>query len=169
MPTERVLVTGGSGFLAVHCIAKLLDKGFRVRATLRAVGREADVRTMLKAAGVDPGDRLEFAIADLTADVGWEAAARGCAYVLHVASPLPRVQPKNADDLVAPARDGTLRVLNAARNAGVRRVVLTSSFAAIGYGRPLVSRPFTEADWTDETADVTPAAGACAARRQGVG
>lgn len=156
MPGELVLVTGGSGFLGAHCIARLLDRGYRVRATIRSVGREADVRAMLERAGVDAGNRLELALADLTADAGWREAAQGCAFVLHVASPFPEKQPANADDLVLPAREGTLRVLKAARDAEVRRVVLTSSFAAIGYGRTPKQDAFTEADWTDETADVTP-------------
>lgn len=156
MPGERVLVTGGSGFLGIHCIAALLAKGYRVRTTTRHAGREADIRAMLAHAGIDPGNRLGFALADLSADEGWIEAAEGCAYVLHVASPLPEKQPANADDLIVPARDGTLRVLRAARDAQVRRVVLTSSFAAIGYGRGPKPEGFTEADWTDETADVTP-------------
>jgi nucleoside-diphosphate-sugar epimerase len=111
---------------------------------------------MLKEAGVDPGDRLSFIAADLTDDAGWREAVAGCEYVLHVASPLPSVKPKHEDELIVPAREGSLRVLRAARAAGVRRVVLTSSFAAIGYGhRPQVA-PFTETSWTDvDAAGVT--------------
>jgi dihydroflavonol-4-reductase len=153
---ETVLVTGGSGFLGVHCLVKLLRQGYRVRTTIRSATREADVRAMLANAGVDPGSRLEFALADLSKDAGWREAAQSCEYVLHVASPLPQAQPKNADELIVPARDGTLRVLKAARDAQARRVVLTSSFAAIGYGRPPKPEPFTEQDWTDETAEATP-------------
>jgi len=156
MPSELVLVTGGSGFLGSHCIVRLLEKGYRVRTTVRRLEREADVRAMLTNAGVDVGDRLEFAVADLSADAGWQEAVQGCAYVLHVASPFPERQPANPDELIIPAREGTLRVLQAARDAGVKRVVLTSSFAAIGYGRAPRQDAFTEADWTDETADVTP-------------
>ena len=156
MPGERVLVTGGSGFLGVHCIARLLQRGYDVRTTIRSPGREADVRAMLSRAGVDPGDRLEFAFADLSRDEGWRQAVQGCAFVLHVASPLPQVQPANADELIVPAREGTLRVLEAARHAKVRRVVLTSSFAAIGYGHPPTIEIFTEENWTDEKMVVTP-------------
>src|SRR3954471_21495265 len=148
--SDLVLVTGGSGFLGAHCILALLDAGYRVRTTIRTPARAADVRSQLAAGGVDdPGDRLEFALADLTSDDGWAAAVTGCRFVLHVASPFPSKQPKDPDELIRPARDGALRVLRAARDAGVERVVLTSSFAAIGYGHAPTDRPFTEEDWTD--------------------
>ncbi|UCI09956.1 SDR family oxidoreductase [Mesorhizobium sp. B1-1-8] len=156
MSGELVLVTGGSGFLGAHCIVALLNAGYRVRTTIRSAKREADVLAMLKAAGIEPGDRLSFAAADLMADAGWPAAVAGCDHVLHVASPFPPGVPKHEDDLIVPAREGALRVLRAARDAGVRRVVLTSSFAAIGYGKiPPDGRPFTEQDWTDPTAKVS--------------
>src|SRR5579862_577635 len=125
----NVLVTGGSGFIASYTILQLLDAGHNVRTTVRSQAREADARAMLRA-----GARLTFSVADLTRDEGWSSAVAGCEYVLHVASPLPPAIPKNEDELIVPARDGTLRVLRAARDAGVRRVVMTSSFAAIGYG-----------------------------------
>ena len=149
MRDELVLVTGGSGFIGVHCILQLLQAGYRVRTTVRSPGREADVRAMLKAAGAEPGQALSFATSDLTSDAGWPEAVAGCAYVLHVASPFPSGPPKNENDLIIPAREGALRVLRAARDAGVRRVVLTSSFAAIGYGPRHTDRPYTELDWTD--------------------
>jgi dihydroflavonol-4-reductase len=96
--------------------------------------------------------------ADLNSDVGWADAVTGADYVLHVASPVPTVDPKSDDELVRPARDGTLRVLKAARDAGVKRVVMTSSTSAIMFGRGVREKPFTEADWTDETnrADTSP-------------
>jgi len=141
MSDELVLVTGGSGFIGAHCILQLLNAGYRVRATMRSLKREGDVRAMLKQGGVDAGERLTFAEADLLSDAGWPAAVAGCAYVLHVASPLPPGVPKNEDELIVPAREGTLRVLRAARDAGVKRVVLTSSFAAIGYGHPVSPLP----------------------------
>ena len=148
MSGELVLVTGGSGFIAMHCTLKLLAAGYRVRNTVRSLAREAEVRATLKAAGADAGDRLAFFAADLTADAGWAEAAAGCDYVLHVASPFPVNVPRHEDELIVPAREGALRVLRAARATGVKRVVLTSSFAAIGYGHAQVDRPFTEHDWT---------------------
>ncbi|MBI1257503.1 MAG: NAD-dependent epimerase/dehydratase family protein [Chloroflexi bacterium] len=149
MSGELVLVTGGSGFVGSHCILQLLAAGYRVRTTVRSLRREADVRALLKTGGSEPGERLTFAAADLTADAGWAEAVAGCDYVLHVASPFPSAAPKDENELIIPAREGALRVLHAARDAGVRRVVLTSSFAAIGYGHPQTERPFTEADWTE--------------------
>jgi nucleoside-diphosphate-sugar epimerase len=149
MGGERVLVTGGSGFLGAHCILSLLAAGHRVRTTVRSLARESGVRAMLKAAGADAGEALTFAAADLTADAGWPEAVAGCDYVLHVASPFPQGEPRHEDELIVPAREGALRVLRAARAAGVKRVVLTSSFAAIGYGHPPTDRPFTEETWSD--------------------
>jgi nucleoside-diphosphate-sugar epimerase len=157
MANELVLVTGGSGFIGAHCILGLLNAGYRVRTTVRTLKREADVRAMLKVGGIEPGDRLSFATADLTSDAGWPEAVADCDFVLHVASPLPPSVPKNENELIIPAREGTLRVLRAARNAGVKRVVLTSSFAAIGYGHKPQAAPFSEKDWTDPSgADVAP-------------
>ncbi|MGO4402847.1 SDR family oxidoreductase [Bosea sp. RAF48] len=151
MTRDLVLVTGGSGFVAGHCILKLLAAGFDVRATLRSSAREGRLREALKGAGVDAGERLQIAAADLMQDEGWDAAMTGCSHVLHVASPLASAAPRDEDELIRPAREGTLRVLRAARRAGVRRVVLTSSFAAIGYGRAL-KRPYDERDWTNPAA-----------------
>ena len=148
MSGETVLVTGGSGFIAMHCIVKLLAAGHPVRASVRSLAREPEVRATLKAAGADAGDRLSFVVADLTADAGWADAVAGCDYVLHVASPFPLNVPKHEDELIVPAREGALRVLRAARAAGVKRVVQTSSFAAVGYGHPQMDRPFTEHDWS---------------------
>jgi len=152
---SKVLVTGGSGFVAGHCIAQLLAAGHEVRATVRSLGREADVRAMVKQAGAEPGERLSFAAADLMSDAGWAEAVAGRDHVLHVASPFPARAPRHEDELIAPAREGTLRVLRAARDAGVKRVVLTSSFAAIGYGHPPRATPFDETVWTDTTGSVS--------------
>jgi len=149
MSGELVLVTGGSGFIGAHCILQLLGAGYRVRTTVRSLKRESDVRAMLKVGGAEPGEMLSFAAADLVSDAGWPEAVACCDFVLHVASPFPPGAPKHEDELIIPAREGALRVLRAAREAGVRRVVLTSSFAAIGYGHRPTTRPFTEADWTD--------------------
>jgi len=146
---STVLVTGGSGFIGAHCIVQLLAAGHRVRTTVRSLKREGEVRRMLKEGGTEPGDRLSFIAADLESDAGWPEAVAGCEYVLHVASPFPPNIPKHEDELIVPAREGALRVLRASRDAGVRRMVLTSSFAAIGYGQEPRKTPFNETDWTD--------------------
>lgn len=153
MAGELVLVTGGSGFVGAHCIIQLLNAGYSVRATVRSLAREAEVRQMLRTGGVEAGERLSFAAADLTKDDGWKEAVAGCAYVHHVASPFPPSIPRHEDEVIVPARDGALRVLRAARDAGVRRVVLTSSYAAIGYGQPQQSAPFDETNWTNPDGD----------------
>ena len=149
----KILVTGGSGFIGSHCILQLLAAGHEVRTTVRSLKREGDVRAMLKEGGAEPGERLSFFAADLKNDAGWADAVAGCEYVLHVASPLPAKVPKNEDELIVPAREGALRVLRASRDAGVKRVVLTSSFAAIGYGHKQQSAPFDETSWTDPNGD----------------
>lgn len=146
---STVLVTGGSGFVGSHVILQLLEAGHTVRATLRSLAREAAVRAMVKRAGVEAGDRLSFVEADLVRDAGWAEAVAGCDYVMHVASPIPGTEPKTPDELIVPARDGTLRVLRAARDAGVKRVVLTSSCGAIYYGHPPQATPFDETSWTN--------------------
>jgi nucleoside-diphosphate-sugar epimerase len=144
---SRVLVTGGSGYVGTHLAAALLRAGQPVRAVVRSADREAEVRTAVRRGGADDTG-LEIAVADLTADDGWDAAVAGCAEIHHVATPFPAVPPADPEELIVPARDGTLRVLRAARDAGARRVVLTSSFAAIGYSPKPVAE-FTEDDWTD--------------------
>lgn len=149
MGGELVLVTGGSGFVGAHCIVQLLNAGYQVRTTVRSRAREADVRAMLRRAGTEPGAAISFVTADLTADAHWTEAVAGCDYVLHVASPFFLGVPAHEDELIVPARDGTLRVLRAARDAGVRRVVLTSSFVAIAYGYPPTEQPFSEQHWTN--------------------
>lgn len=146
---SEVLVTGGSGFIAAHIILQLLAAGHRVRSTVRNMARKDDAVAMLRAGGAAATANLAFVVADLTADAGWAEAVRGCDYVLHVASPLPLHVPKDENELVGPARDGTLRVLRAARDAGVKRVVVTSSFSAVAYGHHVRERPFDENDWTD--------------------
>jgi nucleoside-diphosphate-sugar epimerase len=151
---STVLVTGGSGFIGSHSILQLLVAGHEVRTTVRNLNRESAVRAMLAEGGLaDVGNRLSFVAADLESDAGWPEAVSGCEYVLHVASPFPPSVPDHEDDLIRPAREGALRVLRAARDAGVKRVVLTSSFAAIGYGHEQQDRPFDETDWTDPGAD----------------
>ncbi len=154
MAAELVLVTGGSGFIGSHCIVQLLRSGYRVRTSMRSLTREGEVSEMLKRGGVEPGDTFSVVTADLMADAGWKEAVAGCSYVLHVASPFPIGVPKHEDDLIVPAREGALRVLRAARDAGVKRVVMTSSFAAIGYDPARPSGMFTEKDWSDASGDI---------------
>jgi len=149
---SKVLVTGGSGFIAGHAIVQLLAAGHQVRATVRDLRRASDVRATLASGGAHAPDTVSFVAATLEGDAGWTEAVTGCDYVLHIASPFPPGAPKHEDDLIVPARDGALRVLRAARDASVKRVVLTSSFAAIGYGHRQQDAPFDETDWTDASA-----------------
>lgn len=144
--TKTVLVTGGTGFIAGWTIVELLRQGYHVRTTLRSPAREAAVRRGI-ADQIDPGDRLTFAIADLTRDTGWDGAVSGCDHVLHIASPLGREAPKDRDALVEAARGGALRVLKAAVANGIERVVMTSAAAAARErGSKATS---TEAVWAD--------------------
>lgn len=145
----RVLVTGGSGFIGSHALLQLLEAGYDVRTTVRGMTRKAKVRALLRTGGIEPDGQLSFVAADLEDDAGWIDAVEGCEYVLHIASPFPASVPKHEDELIVPARDGALRVLRAARDRGVRRVVLTSSFAAVGYGHRPRDEPFDETSWTD--------------------
>ena len=143
--SNTVLVSGGSGYIAGFLIRQLVAEGWTVRTTVRSLAKEAAVRALL---AVD-NSRLSFFAADLNADSGWAEAMAGCSHVAHVASPLPAGVPRNADELIVPARDGALRALRAAKAAGVQRFVMTSSVAAISYGRGRGVHHFTEADWTD--------------------
>lgn len=146
---STILVTGASGFVGLHLTRELLLQGYHVRGTVRSAERAAEARAVLGAqAGVDTG-RLSLLVADLESDRGWGDAIAGCEYVMHVASPFPPGVPESEEAVIRPARDGTLRVLRFARDAGVRRVVMTSSFAAIGYGHAPRIPPFDESDWTD--------------------
>lgn len=148
---KLVLVTGGAGFIAVHCILQLLNSGYRVKTTLRDLSRETAVRSMLRQGGVEAGGRLTFIQADLSSDAHWEEAVKDCTYVLHVASPTPKLNFKHEDEMIIPAREGVLRVLRASRDAGVKRVVLTSAIGAIVYGHPRQTTPYDETAWTDTT------------------
>ncbi len=144
---EKILLTGASGFIAGHCIIDMLNHGYSVRGTVRDVSRGDRLKAFL-ANHTDHIDRLEFAAADLTDADSWLAAAEGCDGILHVASPVPVVQPKNADEVIRPAREGTLNVLAAAKHHGISRVVLTSSTAAV-MSSNRTSGDYTEDDWTD--------------------
>ena len=141
-----VLVTGASGYIAMHCILQLLQQGYKVRGTLRSPAREENLRATF-AGHVDVGDRLEFVTADLLSDDMWPEAVAGCHFVLHVASPTS--EPKDEDEAIIPARDGTLRVLRAAAGAGLPRVVMTSSVAAVYRGLEPQQKVFTEDDWSN--------------------
>jgi dihydroflavonol-4-reductase len=153
---DTVLVTGGSGAIARWCIVELLRRGYTVRTSVRDLAREPEVRASI-GTQVDPGDRLSLTVADLLSDDGWAAAVAGARYVLHVASPFPPGVPKHEDDLIVPAREGTLRVLRAAAAAGVERVVQTSSAAAVGYADAPPGGIYTENEWSDPASPQTPA------------
>ncbi len=143
-----VLVTGVSGFLAGHTALQLLKQGYRVRGSLRRIGKRDDVRDQLRSHIHPAGlDKLSFVEADLNSDAGWDAAVEGCRFVIHTASPFPPGYPENEDALIRTARDGALRVLRAAHRASIKRVVLTSSIAATNHGDG--QAPFTEENWTD--------------------
>jgi nucleoside-diphosphate-sugar epimerase len=158
---KTVLVTGGSGFLGGWCVAELLRRGYSVRTTVRDLSREPEVRTRVRNLTSEPresasfdsppeaDDRLSVLAADLRSDTGWEEAVGGCDHVLHVASPFPLVQPKDPDELIVPAREGTLRVLRAALAAGASRIVVTSSVAAVGGSAKASTRRLDESEWTD--------------------
>lgn len=150
-PSQTVLVTGGSGFLGGWCAIELLRRGYTVRTTVRSLSREPQVRATV-GSEVDPGDRLTVLAADLTGDEGWPEAVEGCDYVLHVASPFPPKQPKDPAELILPAREGTLRVLRASLDAGVKRVVVTSSVAAIRLSEGAATRPLNEGTGRTPTA-----------------
>lgn len=157
MTNELVLVTGGTGFIAQYCMLTLLEAGYRVRTTVRSLDREAEVREHLRVGGVEAGDRLSFVVADLASDLGWADAVTDCTYVMHGASPTPSGPQTREEDWIEPAVQGNLRVLRAARDGGVKRVVLTSAFGAIGVGHgPEHRRPFDETDWSNLDANVGP-------------
>ena len=151
----KVLVTGGSGAIARWCIVELLRCGYEVGTTVRDPAREPEVLASI-ATQVNPQDRLTFYAADLMRDDGWAQAVDGAQYVLHIASPFPPGPPKHEDDLIVPAREGTLRVLRASVAAGVERVVVTSSAAAIGWGSAPPDGVYTEKVWTDPTSEEVP-------------
>ena len=142
--TDTVFVSGGSGYIAGFLIRQLVAEGWMVHTSVRDLAKEGAVRALL---ALD-NNRLRFFAADLSQDAGWAQAMAGCSHVAHVASPLPFGVPKDANELILPARDGALRALRAAKAAGVRRFVMTSSVAAVSYGRGRGVHHFTESDWT---------------------
>ena len=146
---KLVLVTGGTGFVGAHCIAQLLQQGYKVKTTIRSLSRRDDVLSMLKTGGITSFDDLEVIEADLTKDTNWAKAVEHCDYVLHVASPISLSIPKDENEMILPAVEGTLRVLRAASAAQVKRVVMTSNFGAVGYSHKDTSTLITEDEWTD--------------------
>jgi dihydroflavonol-4-reductase len=148
-----VLVTGGSGYIAGYTIRQLVAEGWTVRTTVRSMAREAELRRLLD---VDNA-RLSFHEADLENDEGWAEAVAGCTHVAHIASPFPGNSVRDPQDLIRPARDGVLRALRFAHDAGVQRFVMTSSSAAIAYGHVPDRDIYTEADWTNPDYPGTPA------------
>lgn len=146
--SDRVLLTGISGFLGGHVALQLLAAGYTVRGSVRNLDKADKVRKTLAANGADTS-RLEFIALDLLSDTGWDHATTDCRYVQHVASPFVTEMPKDRNDLIRPAVEGTRRAVSAALAAGVERIVVTSSIAAIAYGHADISKTFTDADWTN--------------------
>jgi len=146
---ETVLVTGGTGFVGLHAILQLLQKGYKVKTTVRDMNRKSEVFEALKNAGITSFDDLQFIQADLMKDDNWAEAANNCKYVLHVASPMMALTPKDENEVIRPAVEGTIRVLKAAKKAGVSRVVITSNFGAVGYSHKDPNTVITETEWTD--------------------
>ncbi|TDQ10216.1 SDR family oxidoreductase [Pedobacter metabolipauper] len=146
---KTVLVTGGSGFVAIHTIVQLLQIGYTVKTTVRSLKSKDKIIAMLKEAGIQDFSNIELVEADLTTDNNWTDAVKDCLYVLHIASPIFLQLPKNEEDMIRPAVDGTLRVLKAAKKAGVKRVVMTSNFGAVGYSHKNKASIITEESWTD--------------------
>ena len=145
--STKILVTGANGFIGLHTVLHFLKLGYNICATVRTQEQGEKVRQTL--AKHTNTNQLEFVSADLTRDEGWDQAAAGCDFVLHLASPFPTDAPKDENELIVPAREGTLRVLRAAQKGGVRRVVLVSSMAAVTGGHERENRVFNESDWTD--------------------
>ena len=133
---EKVLVTGASGYIALHCITELLKNGYAVKGSLRSMNRENEVREAVRKEVSD--NNLEICELDLLNDDGWDSAASECEYMLHLASPFIVGEPKSEDELIRPAKEGTMRALKAAKKAGVKKIVLTSSIVAIAYGLSLI-------------------------------
>lgn len=146
---NQVLVTGGTGFLGIHIIYQLLQKGYRVRTTVRSLSGKDKVIETLENNGITDFDSLSFIEADLSKDDNWDKAMEGCKYVLSVASPVFFEIPDHEAEMIRPAVDGIIRVLKAADKAGVKRVVMTSNFGAVGFSNKNVKIATTEEDWTN--------------------
>lgn len=149
MKKQLVVVTGGSGFIAMHIILQLLNQGYAVRTTVRSLKKLPLIHEMLTNGGITDFSKLEVVEADLTSDAHWDTVMQGATYVMQVASPTPTLNFKNEDEMIRPAVDGVLRVLKAARNAHVKRVVMTSAYGAIFAGHKNRTTPYTEKDWSN--------------------
>lgn len=147
---EKVLVTGGTGFVGMQIILQLLQKGYMVKTTVRSFKSKADVIDVLKKNGVSAIENLSFAEADLSKDDGWDVAMADCTYVLSVASPVFFEIPKDENEVIRPAIEGIIRILKAANRSSVKRVVMTSNFGAVGFSKKQGQKVTTEEDWTDE-------------------
>ncbi|KAG2737002.1 hypothetical protein G9P44_001092 [Scheffersomyces stipitis] len=160
MSEQVVLVTGGTGHASNFIIDLLLKEGYKVRTSIRSLAKEQQLRGLFEDVfGKELVDKnLEIFAADLGSDANWEENLQGVDYVLHVATPFPLQQPENPDDLIIPAREGSLRILRLAANiSSIKQVIMTSSFASIGYGHdPNRTEPFTEKDWTNVRKNQTP-------------
>ena len=149
MQKQLVVVTGGSGFIAIHIIRQLLQQGYAVRTTVRSLAKAPVIKEMLTNGGITDLSALEIVVADLAHDEHWSEAMAGATYAIDVASPTPKLNFKNKAEMIRPAVDGVRRVLTASRDAGVKRVVLTSAYGAIFAGHKNRTTPYTEADWSD--------------------
>lgn len=149
MKKELVVVTGGSGFIAIHIILQLLKQGYAVRTTIRSEAKKAIVQEMLTNGGITDFSDLSFSLADLSSDDNWEETMRGVTYVIHVASPTPKLNFKNESEMIRPAINGVIRVLKAARDNQVKRVVMTSAYGAIFASHKNRKTPYTEKDWSN--------------------
>lgn len=146
---QLVLVTGGSGFIAIHIILQLLRKGFSVRTTIRNANKIEIIKEELINNGITDLSKLSFVEADLAADKNWSKAVAGATYVIHVASPTPKLQFKNEAEMIRPAVAGVLRVFEASREAGVKKIVMTSAYGAVFAGHKKRKTPYTEKDWSN--------------------
>jgi dihydroflavonol-4-reductase len=145
---KKIFISGGSGYLALHCIKLALEKGYRVKTSVRNESKKVEVLNAIKDYLKKPED-LEFCILDLLNDQGWNESMIGCDFLLHTASPFPFKQPKNEQDLIKPAVQGTIRALNAAKTADIKRLVITSSVASIAFGHNKKNITVSHKDWTN--------------------
>jgi dihydroflavonol-4-reductase len=145
---KKIFISGGSGYLGLHCIKLAIENGYRVKTSVRDESKKVEALNSIKEYLKTPED-LEFCILDLLKDKGWEESMIGCDFLIHTASPFPFKQPKNEQDLIKPAMEGTLRALNAAKKANINRVIITSSVASIAFGHNKKNITVSHEDWTN--------------------